>query len=246
MTRKPASFFLFLILLLTGFVSYSFGAERTEPVDQDKDGRKETNVFYEGDRKVRAEIDKNGDGKTDSYIKFQKGVRFSAEADADFDGKIDTWYLYDPKGSSKSVMRDTNKDGKPDQFTQMIQGRGLVLKEHDKNYDGKIDKRTLNQWDGNKSMSIYTGGRMQRIAVPGYVVLWVEEDSNFDGKVDAYRERGNKNPSKTRVGQPMQTSPALPDAAPAESQGSSPEESEKTKTRSEKLIEGLNERYGSK
>ena len=46
----------------------------------------------------------------------------------------------------------------------------------------------------------------QYTAMPGYVTLWSEEDNDFDGKIDAYTERGNKNPSRERIGQPIEKS----------------------------------------
>ena len=125
------------------------------------------------------------------------------EVDTDLDGRIDTWNSYDSKGVLKASAKDSNKDGKPDQFKTLLKGRDLVLKEYDRNYDGKIDKRQLAQWDANKRLPIFTNNKLEHISAPGYITLWTEEDNDFDGKIDSYRERGNKSPSKSKIGMLM-------------------------------------------
>ena len=124
--------------------------------------------------------------------------------DKNNDGKTDTWLDRDEKGALKYSAKDTNGDGKPDVFTQYIKGRNLILREFDKNDDGKIDERALVQWDSNRRTPLYDGGRMTCIPTPGYTALWVEEDKDFDGKIDVYREKGNKNPPKDKIGQPIE------------------------------------------
>ena len=129
----------------------------------------------------------------------------SEALDEDKDGKIDAWFKYDNEGHLKKTARDTNKDGIPDTFTEMPKGRNLVLRESDRNFDGQIDRRWLTEWDPNKRLM--TGMNRNNIpqytAVPGYVTLWAEEDNDFDGKIDVFHEKGNKNPSKERLGKPI-------------------------------------------
>ena len=126
-----------------------------------------------------------------------------ATADKDGDGKPDVWYQYDKAGHLKRSASDSNHDGKPDQFKEMIKGRNVVLREYDRNFDGKIDRRAMTEWDPDKKLQTFVNGRMQRTPMPGYVTLWSEEDNDYDGKIDVYRERGNKNPPKDKIGKPI-------------------------------------------
>ena len=139
----------------------------------------------------------------------QGGIALAAaprveKLDADKDGKTDTWKYYDPQGHLSKSAHDSNGDGKPDQFKEMLKSRNLVLREYDRNFDAKIDKRSLVQWNPNKKVpSGMVNNRLQYLNIPGYDTLWTEEDNDFDGKVDAYREHGNKNPSTERIGKPI-------------------------------------------
>lgn len=148
-------------------------------------------------------LDKNGDGKPDQWTQFKNDKRFRTEIDTDFDGKKDRWISYDAEGKTKTISKDTNHDGKPDSFQEMLKGRNLILKESDRNYDGKIDQRALQQWDANKRITTFMDGRPSTIPNPGYTWIWKEQDNDFDGKIDDYLERGNKNPSKEKIGQPI-------------------------------------------
>jgi len=195
--------FLFILFSLASLLlplTLAHAALRTELIDEDKDGRKETKVFYNDSQKLRTEVDVNGDGKPDKFIEYKNGKRHLATADIHFDGKIDSWSYFDEAGVLKNSARDLNHDGKPDSFSEFLKGRNLVLKEFDRNFDGKIDRRSLVQWDPNKGVNVYNGGRVQRIPTPGYTTLWSEEDNDFDGKIDVYKERGNKNPPTEKIG----------------------------------------------
>lgn len=145
--------------------------------------------------------DKNNDGKPDVFVTWRDGLRTKGEEDKDFDGKVDTWFLYDAAGKPTKTARDTNGDGKPDEYKDLLKGRMLVLKSADRNFDGKIDKRKLDEWKQDKTISTYLNNRIQKLPNPGYVTLWSEEDNDYDGKVDVYKEKGNKNPSRDRIGQ---------------------------------------------
>ena len=131
-----------------------------------------------------------------------KGLKHHGEGASRFDGKIDTWYIYGAKGELKQILKDTNGDKKPDTFFTLLKGRNLMLREYDRNFDGKIDKRQVVEWSPER---LKVPGQAP---IPGYVPLWTEEDKNFDGKIDSYTERGNKNPSKEKIGKPINTQPA--------------------------------------
>lgn len=230
---------LFLISTRGGFAE-----GKVELVDEDGDGRKESKIFYD-DRgnKARGEVDLNGDGKPDRWVVFKNGVRYTAQDDKDFDGKVDHWSYYDEKGALKLSASDTNKDGKPDKWNLALKGRLLVQREYDRNFDGKIDRRALTAW----GMIKYGPGQP---ATPGYITLWSEEDNDFDGKVDVYKEKGNKNPPKDRIGKPINPQPARmepekPKPA-AESDGEKQEAPTQGKSVSpaDERIKRLNERHG--
>ena len=123
--------------------------------------------------------------------------------DQDGDGKPERWDTFDSHGQMKTLASDSNHDGKPDFFQEYLKGRDLVLREYDRNFDGKIDERMLMQWDNNKKLPTFVRGKPGWIPIPGYTWLWIEEDNDFDGKIDVYDERGNDHPSKTRIGQRM-------------------------------------------
>ncbi len=175
------SAFFFLAVFSVFWATGVLAAERAEVIDQDKDGRKETKIFYEGNLKVRSEVDQDGDGKPER------------------------WDVFDSHGQMKNLASDSNHDGKPDYFQELLKGRDLVLREYDRNYDGKIDERMLMRWDNNKKIPTFVRGKPGWIPTPGYTWIWIEEDNDFDGKIDVYGERGHGHPSKARIGQKMQT-----------------------------------------
>jgi len=243
---KKAAFYLFVAVFIFSFSAVVLAAERSEWKDQDKDGRKETQFFYEGSKITRSQVDKNGDGKPDQWIYFKNGIRHTAEVDSDFDGKIDKWIIYDAEGSQKQVAKDTNRDGKPDQFVTYLQGRDLILKEYDRNFDGRIDMRTLKQWDQNRKITTFINGRPGWLPNPSYLTLRKEEDSNFDGKIDVYRERGNKNPPSDKIGTEIDPLPAKNEEkkAASESAGKKNETDTKAENQTVKLVQDMNERHG--
>ena len=234
---------LFVFVFICVFASAAYAGERMEEIDENNDGRKETKMFYdEQGNKVRGEVDMNADGTSDRFVKFKKGKRTIAESDTDFDGKIDTWEFYDEKGVLKRRARDSNKDGKPDQFYELLKGKNLVLKEYDRNYDGKIDKRQLVEW----GMIKYAPNIQP---TPGYKTIWKEEDNNFDGKIDVCREKGNKEAALKKIGQPIDTlTRAQVEAAkpPSPSPEPSPVTGKKFKSWWDDRIKQLNERFGYK
>jgi hypothetical protein len=229
------------------FISISFAAERIELEDEDHDGRKETKCFYEGNTIVRAEVDKNNDGKPDQFYTYKNGKLHTAEIDTDFDGKIDVWKYYDTRGKLWRKATDTNKDGKPDVWNEFVEAeRELMIQESDRNFDGKIDKRTLKKWNPNKKIQIFSNNRMTSIPNPGYETIWREEDNNFDGIIDVYWNRDKKAASK--VGQPMDT--ALLNTLSADQESPQPSvqkpggTKEPKKGETQKLVDTMNQRYG--
>ena len=134
---------------------------------------------------------------------FAAALKESAE-DKNHDGKMDHWYWRDSKNHLVRQAVDNNGDGKPDQFYTFIHGgRDFVIREYDRNFDGKIDKRLLVHWDAGKTIPILNGTRMTRIPNPGYGSVWKEEDNDFDGMIDVYVDKRDK--TKTRVGQKIST-----------------------------------------
>ena len=241
--------FLSLIFLLVSVVvscDLLFAAERTELADVDKDGRKETQFIYDGDKIVRELVDKNGDGKPDVTTYYQNGKKHHGEGASNFDGRINTWYIYSVQGALRQIAKDSNYDKKPDQFFTLLKGRNLMLREYDKNFDGKIDKRQLVEWSPTR---LKIPGQP---AIPGYVPLWTEEDKDFDGKIDSYTEKGNKNPSKEKIGKFIDGQPSS--ALQEEKQGQPSKENagaaagpgEGKINAEERKIKQLNEQHGLK
>lgn len=138
------------------------------------------------------------------------------------------WKERTSKGVLIRTSRDTNADGKPDSHQLLLKGRILILREVDSNFDGKIDQRRLVEW------TTFRYGPSQP-EIPGYRNLWREEDTDFDGIVDIYTERGQKTRSE-RIGKPMNTAlTPLPEEK---------KPSDKLPTAGERLVDDRNERYG--
>ncbi|MCG3176159.1 MAG: hypothetical protein MOGMAGMI_01100 [Candidatus Omnitrophica bacterium] len=210
-------------------------AQKQEKVDLDKDGRKETTVFYENNLPVRAESDKNNDGKADLFTVFRAGKKVSSEADRDQDGRIDQWKLYDDKGRVSKVAEDASGDGKPDKWKQLLQGTVVQLKEEDRNHDGRVDRRVLQEFKADKRILV-SANPMRYAPAPGYVTLWKEEDTDYDGDVDVFTEKGNPEPDRSRIGRSM--GPNLFEAT----QGSA--DPLAGLSRAERNAAQMNERYG--
>ena len=210
---KNKHFFCLLLTCLIFFKTYPLhAAEIKQAPGKTHDEKKGVQFVREGDKIVKELQDKNDDGKPDVTITYEKGKRHRGEGSSRFDGKIDTWMIYSAEGVLKQTAKDKNGDGKPDQFTTMLKGRNLMLKENDRNFNGLIDQRKLVTWSAEK---LKVPGQAP---VPGYVSLWTEEDNNFDGKIDRYTEKGNKNASKEKVGKPIdsQVAPVREEAEAAQ------------------------------
>ena len=128
-------------------------------------------------------------------------------------------FIFLPAAQAKDKIngKDTNGDGKPDRFSLFVKGRELVLREADRNFDGKIDRRALQRWNGDKKIRTFINNRVSSIPTPGYENVWVEEDNDYDGKVDVYKEKGKKDAGNDRVGKPIDTRPTRPKAEPGAS-----------------------------
>lgn len=127
--------------------------------------------------------------------------------DRDKDGRKETRVVYKDNRRVRMAV-DKNGDGKEDQFTLFVKGRDVVLKEKDINFDGKVDWRSLLQWNPDKKITMMNGGRSQRIPMPGYDAVWKQIDNDFDGKIDIYREKGKKD-VKGFIGKPIRPKATL-------------------------------------
>ncbi len=200
-----------------------------------------TRTFYQGDTPVRIETDMNADGKADRTLLFKDGKRGVERGDRNLDGRIDYERLHNAKGRMIQEFQDSNADEKWDKFfTYPFATRDFVLREADRNFDGKIDRRSFSEWDANKSVVIPQGNRMTRTPMPGYSVVWSEDDNDFDGLIDVYANREDK--TKDLKGSKMNiASSAPPEEKPEEVQdsGSAVYESE-----SQRRVQELNEKHG--
>ena len=188
-------------------------------------------VFVGGQAQAleKEELDTNDDGVIDQTFYYEDDKKVRREADKNFDGKIDQWDYYDHEEAYRSTAKDTNLDGKPDKW-RYIEGPGVNLHEYDKNFDGKIDSRWLSQFMMDK-----------RLKFPRHLYIWKEEDQDFDGVIDVYRVRGEKDPQPTRIGTPIDPNfKTIPEAVPEEEKTAKAEESAEGKT--EKFIRERSER----
>ncbi len=229
---RTVVFFLILFLAMPP----AAWAELREEKKTDEKGAV-TRTVYDDDMPVSTEIDVNADGTPDKVISFIKGKRHIERGDRNLDGKTDYERLHNSKGSMIQELRDSNADEKWDSFATFPQGtREIVLRETDRNFDGKIDRRSYEMWDANKSIVVPQATGFSRTPVPGYSVVWAEEDDDYDGIIDQYRNREDK--TKDLKGKKMNVEHA---AVPQEA---SKKKSVSTKTRSELHVEQLNKDYG--
>ena len=232
-------YFYGLVLIGSFFLEpcLTLAAEKAEPATPAAVEKKGVQFIREGGKIVKELEDKNGDGKPDVTTYYEGGVKHHGEGASHFDGKIDCWYTYGPNGALRQMAKDKNGDGRPDEFYTMLKGRNLMLKEADRNFDGRIDKRSLVVWSPSR---IKIPGQAP---IPGYLTLWSEEDNNFDGKIDVYREKGNKSPSQEKIGKPIdaQPAPAREENPPAHPSNDGPSGSY-----ADRKIKRMNEQHGIK
>lgn len=183
--------------------------QKTLDLDLDNDGFKETTRVMGGDKPIHESLDANKDGKPDREIEFDlRGKKQAAHQDKNFDGKSDFWATY-RKGVPWRYWSDKDFDGVVDYFQQFVQGRAVVLRERDRNNDGKIDSRALMVWGDQKIPgSVSSNGQVSYITVPGYLTRIRIEDSDFDGKIDLYKNReASKEQRDARIGKPFKQEP---------------------------------------
>jgi len=139
------------------------------------------------------QFDTNEDGVMDQTVFYKGGKKIRRESDKNFDGKVDQWDYYDEEGIYRRTAKDTNGDGQPDRW-RYTEGPGVMLREVDRNFDGKVDRRQLTQFMMDR-----------RLNIPRHLYIWKEEDNDFDGVIDIFRVRGEKDPEPTRLGEVIQS-----------------------------------------
>lgn len=97
----------------------SVGLLIRESIDSNKDGIYDDHYYYKSDLLVKEELDTNYDKKPDVWVTFNYNPDNSMkeciiERDSNFDGKIDEWHYSDDKRRIIRVEKDTNFDGKVD------------------------------------------------------------------------------------------------------------------------------------
>lgn len=193
-----------VLFLIGGFVLHGpkadgFGKEPVgqtlKEVDTDEDGRKETILYSSNGAITFSKSDKDGDGRYEAETQYKYGKKHIIEFDYNGDGKPETWVYFDVNEKVRRRARDKNLDGKPDHWYYQLetreQERGQI-REYDKNFDGKVDKREMTLFQFRKA-----------IGTQDHVWQWKEEDKDFDGLIDVYRIRGEKNPKPNKVGTKM-------------------------------------------
>lgn len=183
-----------VLLTLTAAESFSkTPSGQTEMfLDENEDGRNETVLYLSSGTVVFSKTDKDGDGRYEMETQYLDGKKHVAELDYDGDGRPETWIYFDVNEKVRRRARDKNSDGKPDHWYYQLetreQDRGQI-REYDKNYDGKVDKREMTLFQLNKTTKAHQ-----------HIWQWKEEDKDFDGVIDLYRVRGEKNPQPDKTG----------------------------------------------
>lgn len=163
------------------FCAWGTAAERVVPVDKDGDGREETETVYDNGQMVEERIDTNEDGVKDKFVRYRDGVKVKVLVDRDHNGKVDRWHFYNSEGQLKRTEYDKNGDETPDENKYWMQGRELVWRETDRNFDGKVDKRVLSHYGHDRTLKILR-----------YKPIEKEEDNDFDGIIDSYFSKRNE------------------------------------------------------
>jgi len=89
--------------------------------DNNIDGNRDAESFFEKGVVVRAQQDRNFDGKWDYFEWYEQGIIAKAESDDDFDGKIDGWLTY-KSGNLDSSKHDLDGNGEPDVIQKYVNG----------------------------------------------------------------------------------------------------------------------------
>ncbi len=154
------------------FRLYSKGELTQEMRDENQDGRYETVTDIKDSLPVKQKQDTNQDGDFDLFTSSKNGIPFIEESDTDFDGTVDRIILYDSKGFLKEVRVDSGHTGHIDQVQYYRQNKKIYLLTRDINADGIPDVRIFFNNQEKKEK--------------------IEEDTNLDGKFDAWKNYGSK------------------------------------------------------
>ncbi|MGH7198123.1 MAG: hypothetical protein ACREH5_05240 [Candidatus Omnitrophota bacterium] len=137
--------------------------------DLDRDGYRESIVFYNGKLIQKVLMDADHDGKMESVIFYKNGYRDRAERDTDLDGRIDFWVSYYFTGAPWKIAKDRNRDGAPDTWEYIKEG-AVYKWELDRNFDGRADVRIA-----------YDLPHLATAKAAGKEILKQLHDNDFDG-----------------------------------------------------------------
>ncbi len=182
------------MVLIMLFLTPAHAALITKKIDKNEDGFEEVTEFYSNDVITKIETDKNKDGKADTILLYKAGLPNLRKVDHNYDGVWETIYYYNSKGMRRRGETDKNGDGKPD-YWRFFERSQAILKEYDLNFDGKVDKRQLT------SFQYHRATKMHR-----HLYIWYEADTDFDGIIDVYKVRGEREPKPDKKGQEIDTS----------------------------------------
>ncbi len=94
--------------------------------------------------------------------------------DLNKDGKVDSWLYRDDKGVSLKWFRDTDFDGREDQWSFFKDGRAF-LDEEDTNGDGKVDRIIITMWDPQNNQ------RTILLTQDDKSIFFLDEDTGWNG-----------------------------------------------------------------
>ncbi len=170
------------------FQSYVKGKLSEERLDKDQDGRNETITSARDPVWVLQRKDTNSDGIFDDFNTFKNNILVFQKADTNFDGVIDRLSFYDDKGFLKEIRDDSGHTGHFDQFRYFKRSSRPYLLVRDKNRDGKPDIRVYFNSEGKRTKvetDSNLDGRFDTWETYGSQGLArIEKDEDENGKVD--------------------------------------------------------------
>lgn len=134
------------------------------------------------------DADEDGTAEELRYYSEEDGTLLRKELDRDYDGSIDTWIEY-KKGKISRILLDENRDKEPDEWQTYLSSGQMVVREVDRNHDGRKDAFFYYQGDSliREEHDLNTDGQIDRVSYfENRVLERAEEDLDGDGVMDTW------------------------------------------------------------
>ncbi len=156
-------------------------------------------VSAPGREVVARSLDADRDGAPEEirYEDPATGAVVRVDQDEDYDGAIDTWVAYE-SGLPSEIVRDTDGDGRPDEWETYGRDGRMAGREVDRNRDGSRD--ATYRYEGGSLVEERhqpdgSGSGLRTIHYQDREVVRTEEDTNGTGRIDTwthYRTEGSR------------------------------------------------------